>query len=211
MKELIASGEIGTPLFIESNRANLGIFQPDVSVLYDLAVHDLSILDFCFPDQKINSISCKLENPINHVTDSVANLNIRYLNGFSANITCNWLSPIKIRRLLIVGTKAALLYDDTQSIEKLKIYNQEITTNFSNKTDRIEKLISYRTGDIVVPKLSPLEPLQRAVNYFHDCIINDTPGKNELVNQIQIMEQLEIASISANNSGNLIFWEMKND
>lgn len=211
IREIISNGEIGRPLYCESQRANLGIFQPDVSVLFDLAVHDLSIFNFCLSEEKIWWISCSSSNPLSSGTDSIINMTIGYRSGITANISCNWLSPIKIRRTTIVGTKAALVFDDTESIEKLKIYKQEIDTSQAKDVDKRHVLVSYRSGDVISPRLSPEEPLQLAINDFGDCLVTGKNGRNELSNQLSVMEQLDLASISASKSGIRIYQDSSRD
>jgi predicted dehydrogenase len=201
MKSLISQGAIGKPLYFNSQRANLGIFQPDVSVLYDLAVHDLSIFNFCLPNEVDDWISCSLANPLISGTDSIANLNISYQSGLMLNVACNWLSPIKIRSTLIIGTDAALVFDDNASVEKLKIFSQKITSPAGKNLDFSEMLISYRTGDVVSPQLSPIEPLRLAINDLGECLKTNKINRNELINQKNVMALLEVAQSSARSMG----------
>jgi predicted dehydrogenase len=203
MKSLVSQGAIGKPLYFNSQRANLGIFQPDVSVLYDLAVHDLSIFNFCLPNEIEDWVSCSLANPLNSGTDSIANLNISYQSGLMLNVSCNWLSPIKVRSTLIIGTDAAVIFDDNASVEKLKIYAQKFTPSHTSRKnlDFTEMLISYRTGDVVSPQLSPIEPLRLAINDLGDCLMTNETSRNELFNQKNVMALLEMAQLSASSMG----------
>jgi predicted dehydrogenase len=200
----IKQNKIGKPLYFESQRANLGIFQPDVNVLWDLAVHDLSILLFCVPEIQSEWVSCITSNPLGIGKDSIANLNISFHNSLFANISCNWLSPIKIRRTFFIGNKETLLFDDNSSVEKLKIYSQEFTTeNDSKLVDELK--ISFRSGNILSPRISPAEPLRLAIDDFANAISKDVPSRNDLRKQIEILTILELAQKSANQNGQRIY------
>ena len=204
----IKQNKIGKPLYFESQRANLGIFQPDVNVLWDLAVHDLSILRFCVPEIQTEWVSCITSNPLGIGNDSIANLNISFHNSLFANISCNWLSPIKIRRTFFIGNKETMLFDDNSSVEKLKIYTQEFTAEKDYKlVDELK--ISFRSGDILSPRISPTEPLRLAIDDFANSINTNVPNRNELSKQIDILTILDLAQKSADQSGQRIYANAK--
>ena len=197
MKDM--SKEIGRLLYFDSSRANLGIFSPDVSVLWDLAVHDLSILNYLVPDQKPESINCFSRNPILAGQDNIVDLSVDYSSGFSAHISCNWLSPVKIRRTILGGLESTIIFDDTESIEKIKMYTQEFRSKQKDEITR-DMLISFTSGDIRSPRLSTVEPLQLAIADFANSIISDEEIRISLSSQLPVIEILEDATRSTNNN-----------
>jgi len=203
MASQITSNKLGKPLYFESQRANLGIFQPDVSVLWDLVVHDLSILQYCVRDLIVEWVSCITANPLKIGKDSIVNLNAGFRNSLIANISCNWLSPIKVRRTFFIGSKQSIIFDETSSVEKLKVYNQEFSSEVDSKLSN-ELKVSYRTGEIVSPRIPPKEPLSSAIEDFGHCLENGVTGRNELVKQLEILKILELAEKSSKLQGQRI-------
>ena len=191
--------DIGRLLYFDSSRANLGIFSPDVSVLWDLAVHDLSILNYLVPDQKPESVNCFSRNPIQAGQDNMVDLSINYSSGFSAHISCNWLSPIKIRRTILGGLGSTIIFDDTESIEKIKMYTQEFHSEQKDEITR-DMLISFTSGDIRSPRLSTVEPLQLAISDFARSIIEDEEIRISLRSQLPVIEILETATRNTNKN-----------
>jgi predicted dehydrogenase len=200
MASQIASNKFGKPLYFESQRSNLGIFQPDVSVLWDLAVHDLSIIQYCIPDLRAEWVSCTTSNPLEIGKDSTANLNIGFKNSLIANVSCNWLSPIKVRRTFFIGSKKSIIFDETSAVEKIKIYSQEFSSEIDAKLSN-ELKVSFRIGEIVSPRISPKEPLSAAIEDFGFCLKTGTVGRNELVKQLEIITILELAEKSSKKNG----------
>jgi predicted dehydrogenase len=170
IKEILESGEIGDIYFIDSVRINLGLFQHDVNVVWDLAPHDLSILDHLI-GQLPKSLSafgtCHANNQ--HEIEDVAHLNLDFGNGFLASFHVNWLSPVKVRHFIVGGSKKSVVYNDLEPAEKIKVYDRGVEINHDAEQRR-GVLIGYRTGDVWSPHLDSTEPLQSMVEHFADCI-----------------------------------------
>jgi predicted dehydrogenase len=170
IKELLDSGELGELYFLSLSRVNLGLHQPDVSVVWDLAPHDLSILSFWLGELpvEISAItrSCVLPN-----SPDVAFVNMRYASGTVAHLELSWLSPVKLRRTSIVGSEKMVVYDDTSN-EPIRIFDSG--AELSPPETFGEFRLSYRTGDIVSPKVEPTEPLSLEVADFCAAILNGT-------------------------------------
>ncbi len=175
IRDLVQSGDLGEIYYYDSERVNLGLFQPDVSVIWDLAVHDLAIMGFVFTEQPV-AVSA---TGIGHVPGKPANLaylTLYFDSPMIAHINVNWLSPVKLRRTLIGGNRRMAVYDDLEPSEKIKIYDKGI--ELSNGKPQggaelelaYETLIDYRSGDMHAPKLDGTEALRREVIHFVDCI-----------------------------------------
>ena len=182
----------------------MGIFQPDISVAWDLAVHDLSILNTIFPEAKPLWISCFNGDPMRTGISSVTTICLEYDNGLIANINCNWLSPIKIRTTIIGGQKQTYVFDDTQSVEKLRIYEQEFESSQSESVTR-DMLVSYRSGDMKAPRFSTREALAFEMESFSESIEFDRDVWNLLDNQIETLKLLEAADQSHFQKGLRIY------
>jgi predicted dehydrogenase len=168
MKELVAQGRLGKPFFIDSVRINLGLFQHDVNVVWDLAPHDLSIVDYLV-DRLPVSLSAYGSTHANHDIEDVAYLNLDYGEGLIANFHVNWLSPVKVRRMIIGGSERSVIYNDLDVDEKIKVYDRGIDVG-EDLDQRRKALISYRSGDIWSPNLATREPLARMAEHFVDCV-----------------------------------------
>ena len=199
IKELVDSGELGRLYYLDSVRVNLGLFQPDVNVLYDLAPHDLSI-------------ACHLLNqdPIwvramgaSHACVSQENLvylHLEFPNGVVAHFHLSWLAPVKIRRTLIGGDRKMVVYDDLEATEKVKIYDKGIVTTPSQEA--LHKIqVDYRTGDMVAPKLLHLEALKVEAEHFVDCVENGTRPLAAGEDGLRVVKILEAAQKSLPEPG----------
>src|SRR5437879_4007805 len=170
IKEILRSGELGDLLYFDSIRINLGLFQRDINVLWDLAPHDLSIMDYLIERQPIGVSalgSCHIEPGI----ENIAYLVMRFDDEFISHFHFNWLAPVKIRRTLIAGSRKMILYDDIEPTEKVRVYDKGVTAN--RVTDReadYQTLVSYRTGDVWAPKLDATDALHYVVAEFLDSI-----------------------------------------
>lgn len=170
IKEIINSGELGELRYFDSERLNLGLIQPDVNVIYDLAVHDLSILNY-ITNEKPSSVrafaNAYVTKKRERAVEEMAHINLEYPSGFMAHIHVGWLSPVKFRKMLIGGDKKMIVYNDMEPSEKIKIYNHGVELDFSQETpdDPI-----YRSGDILIPKLDNTEALLLEINHFAECI-----------------------------------------
>ncbi|HYO91967.1 MAG TPA: Gfo/Idh/MocA family oxidoreductase, partial [Pyrinomonadaceae bacterium] len=204
IKEIIESGEIGDLLYFDSTRINLGLFQKDINVVWDLAPHDLSIMDFVVgrePEVILATGSCHVERGI----ENIAYVTLKFPDPFIAHFHFNWLSPVKIRHTLIAGSRKMIVYDDIEPTEKVRIYDSGVTTNrHSNTSDKeaaYQTLVSYRTGDVWVPKLDSTEALHYVCEEFLDSI---RTGRRPLTGAeagLRVVRLLEAAQASINQGG----------
>lgn len=199
MKEIVASGKLGKLFYIDSVRINLGLFQHDVNVVWDLAPHDLSIVDYLI-GKLPKSVAAFGSVHANHEIEDVAYLNIDFGDGLVANFHVNWLSPVKVRHMIIGGSQRSLIYNDLDSSEKVKVYDRGI--DVANSTEeRRAVLISYRSGDVWSPKLSSEEPLARMAMHFLDCIRNGTTPLTDGQAGLRVVQVLEAAQRSIKAQG----------
>jgi predicted dehydrogenase len=167
VKKILDAGELGDVYFIQCSRVNLGLHQKDVSVVWDLAPHDLSILEYWLGEVPV-SVQAMGRSCINNGIPDVAFLNVRYATGVVAELQVSWLSPVKLRRTIIVGSKKMLMYDDTESVEKVKIFDQGV--DYKDPETFGEFQLSYRTGGIYAPRIESAEPLGVEAAHFLDCV-----------------------------------------
>jgi predicted dehydrogenase len=196
--ELIHRGSLGDIHFITSSRVNLGLHQKDVSVLWDLATHDLSILYYWLGEAAASVYVTGRGCIVPEIPD-VAFVNLRFPSGVVANIDIAWLSPVKLRRTVIVGSRRMALYDDTESVEKVKVFDHGV--DYKDPETFGEFHLSYRTGDIVAPKLDTVEPLFAEASHFVECV---TTGKRPLTDGIaglRVVASLEAAERSLRDRG----------
>jgi predicted dehydrogenase len=172
IREMVAGGELGKIQYYDSVRVNLGLFQHDVNVLWDLAIHDLAIMDFVLGEHPL-AVSATGLSHVPGQPENVAYLTLFYESNLIAHINVNWLAPAKVRRTLIGGSKKMIVYDDLEPSEKLKVYDKGISFH-QNQEKIYEMLISYRTGDAWLPKLDTTEALTMEARHFLDCIMGKT-------------------------------------
>jgi predicted dehydrogenase len=198
-KELIEAGELGdSMLYFDSVRINLGLFQHDVNVIWDLAPHDLSIMDYLIKEKPIQ-VSAYGRSHFNLPVEDIAYITIHFESNLTAHFHVNWLAPVKIRRTIISGSSKMLVYDDMEPSEKIKIYDKGVTLI----NDSIyETLINYRTGDIWSPKLSQKEALKEEIEHFIDCILNNKKPITDGEDGLRVVRLLSAAdrSIKENSS-----------
>lgn len=179
IKELIDGGALGDLIYYDSTRANLGLFQQDVDVIWDLAPHDLSIMDYLMPVKKL-AISATGSHFYGNGIVPKALLAIYMEGNIVAHINVSWVSPLKIRDTFIAGTSKMVLYDDNQPSEKIKIYDKGVDL-YETKEDLYRLKVQYRVGDMYAPKLEGHEALAFETEHFADCILNEkrpiTDGK----------------------------------
>jgi predicted dehydrogenase len=202
IKQVVASGMLGDVYYYDSTRINLGLFQRDVDVIWDLAVHDLAIMNYILP-----SVPCAVAaTGINHVmggTENLAYLTVFFELNLIAHVNVNWLSPVKIRRTLIGGSKQMIVYDDMEPSEKVKIYDKGITV--TNGTDSLyQAMVNYRSGDMFAPQLDVSEALKVELQHFVDCIENGAAPITGGLAGLQVVRILESASQSMRQRGKLI-------
>jgi predicted dehydrogenase len=201
MKELIDAGEVGEIYYIDSVRINLGLFQRDVNVVWDLAPHDLSILDYLV-GRLSRSISafgtCHADNVTEH--EDVAYLNLDFGRGFVASFHVNWLSPVKIRHFIVAGSKKSIVFNDLEPAEKVKVYDRGIKVSHDPEARR-GALIDYRTGDIWSPHLDQSEPIQNMVRHFAECVRTGQKPLTDGDSGLRVVHILEAAQRSIKAQG----------
>ena len=199
MKEIIQSPSFGQMQYYDSARVNLGLFQHDVNVLWDLAVHDLTIMAYVMDAKPVAASATGLSH-VSGQPENMAFLTVFYEGGLIAHINVNWLSPVKIRRTLIGGSKQMIVYDDVEKSEKLKIYDTGITVT-QTPADIQKLMISYRTGDLWSPKVDDGEALQVEVEHFVACIKGEQTPLTGGSQGLEVVRILESADISMSNRG----------
>lgn len=199
IRDLITSGAIGDVYYYDSTRVNLGLFQHDVNVIWDLAVHDLSIMDYILPEVPLEVSA----TGIGHVTgagEDTAYVSLFYSGSIIAHLNVNWLSPVKIRRTLIGGTKSMIVYDDIETSEKIKIYDKGVVVR--NGPESLYKmLVSYRSGDMSAPRLDMTEALNVEAQHFAECIRNGTTPITDGHAGLRVVNVLEAATQSIKQRG----------
>jgi predicted dehydrogenase len=202
MKELVSSDELGKVLYYDSTRVNLGLFQRDVSVISDLAVHDFSILDYLLGEQP-TAVSAGGINHFPGTPENLAYITLFYDSGAIAHVNCSWLAPVKVRTVLVGGTKKMFVYDDLQPSEKLKIYDKGVS--FTDDPAKIYQMrVGYRTGDMWAPKLEETEALRVEGEQFVDCIENNKASLTDGRLGLRVIEVLEAATSSMKARGETI-------
>ncbi len=199
MQELIAGDELGKIYYYDSVRVNLGLFQHDVNVIWDLAVHDLSIMEYILPSQPY-AVSATGVSHVAGKPENIAYLTMFFEDNLIAHIHVNWLAPVKVRSTLIGGSKKMIVYDDLQPSEKVKVYNKGITVN-NDAESRYQMLIGYRTGDMWAPHLNLTEALQVEVNHFAQCLKEGKAPVTDGQAGLRVVQILEAATQSMKNRG----------
>ncbi|HEY6046312.1 MAG TPA: Gfo/Idh/MocA family oxidoreductase [Pyrinomonadaceae bacterium] len=201
MKEILKSGELGELLYFDSVRINLGLFQRDINVLWDLAPHDLSIMDYLIERQPegVSAIgSCHIEPGI----ENIAYLMMQFADDFIAHFHFNWLAPVKIRRTLIAGARKMILYDDIEPTEKVRVYDKGVTANrIGDREADYQTLVSYRTGDVWAPKLDATEALRHVVAEFLNSIRERRRPLTDGEAGLRVVRILEAAQQSIKQGG----------
>jgi predicted dehydrogenase len=199
IRELVDNGTLG-PLYFDSTRVNLGLFQHDVSVVWDLAPHDLSIMDYIIAE-KAEAVVATGATHLNGHAD-MAFITIYFPKNIVAHVNVNWLSPVKVRTTLIGGRDKMLVWNDLEADEKIKVYDKGV--QISNGQSVYDILVSYRTGDVWSPKVEQTEALKVELGYFVDCILNDKTPSNDGEAGLRIVRLLEAADTSLKNKGQLV-------
>jgi len=197
IKEIINAGELGRLLFYDSVRVNLGLFQHDVNVLWDLAPHDLSIMDHLIKASPEAVVATGQGHLNGH--EDVAFMTLYFPDKIIAHINVNWLSPVKVRTTLIGGEKRMIVWNDLEADEKLKVYDKGV--KITSREGVYELLVSYRSGDMWSPQLEQVEALRQELNYFVDCISAGKEPFNNCCAGLRVVRMLEAASESLNRKG----------
>jgi predicted dehydrogenase len=202
MQELVSTKVIGDIYYYDSVRVNLGLFQHDVNVIWDLAVHDLSIMDYVLP-LKPYAVSATGISHVPSEPENIAYLTLFFDNNLIAHIHVNWLAPVKVRRTLLGGSLKMVCYDDLEPSEKIKVYDKGITVNGSSE-NLYQMLVGYRTGDMWSPKLDITEALQTEALHFIHCIRQGDRPITDGEAGLRVVRILEAATQSIKQQGRLV-------
>ena len=197
IKQFLQDGTLGKLYYYDSTRVNLGLFQHDVNVIWDLAPHDLSIVDYLI-GQSPEEIVATGQTHLNGFED-VAFITLYFPDEVIAHINVNWLSPVKVRTTLIGGAKKMLVWNDLEADEKLKIYDKGV--QITSREGLYNLLVNYRSGDMWAPKLEQVEALRQELSYFVDCIMQGQTPFNDGVAGLRVVRMLEAANKSLRQRG----------
>lgn len=199
LKKLIDSGELGDILYVNAVRTNLGLFQPNVNAMWDLAPHDISILLYILGKDPISVTAQGGASIFKHIHD-VVYMHLKFGERLLAHIHVSWLDPNKVRRITVVGSKKMAVYDDIENLEKIKIYDRGVDA--PPYTDTYADFhCSYRYGDIVTPHIQFVEPLRAEIVHFAESIMNGTTPRSDGNVGLRIVRILEAASQSLAEDG----------
>jgi len=199
IKEIVDSGEIGEVQYISSRRLNLGLFQKDINVTWDLAPHDISIILYLIGRPPV-SINCQGKAHVDKKIEDVTNMSLNFDNGGFAIIHSSWLDPNKVREMIIVGSKKMIVYNDNEPLEKIKIYDKRVEAPPHYDT-YAEFHYSYHYGDAHIPYLKQVEPLKVETQHFLDCIRNGKKPETSGLDGLRVVQILEAASRSLKIDG----------
>jgi predicted dehydrogenase len=200
IREIVASGDLGDIYYYDSVRVNLGLFQHDISVLWDLAVHDLSILDYVIP-AKPRAVSATGMSHVARQPENIAYLTLFFSDAMIAHIHVNWLAPVKVRRTLIGGSRKMIVYDDIEPSEKVRVYDSGISVDDQSAEGVYKMLVSYRTGDMWSPKLDLTEALQLEAAHFIACIEGGERPITDGAAGLRVVQIMEAATRSMGEQG----------
>jgi predicted dehydrogenase len=198
--QLLDEGTLGKIYYYDSTRVNLGLFQHDINVIWDLAPHDLSIIDHLIKETP-EAVSATGQSHLNGFED-VAFITVYFPNKIIAHINVNWLSPVKVRTTLIGGEKKMLVWNDLEADEKIKVYDKGV--HVSSREGLYNLLVNYRSGDMWAPQVEQVEALRKELAYFVDCILQDQTPFNDGIAGLRVVKLLEAASKSVRNQGAVV-------
>jgi predicted dehydrogenase len=201
IKQLLQEGGIGKLYYYDSMRVSLGLFQHDINVVWDLAPHDLSIMDFLI-ERSPEALVAAGQRHLNGFED-VAFITLYFPDNIIAHVNVNWLSPVKVRTTLIGGEKKMVVWNDLEADEKVKVYDKGV--DITNREGVYELLVNYRSGDMWVPQLEQVEALRQELAYFVDCIVNDREILNDGAAGLHVVKILEAANKSLRKRGALVY------
>jgi predicted dehydrogenase len=199
--QLMHDGTLGKLYYYDSTRVNLGLFQHDVNVLWDLAPHDLSIMDYLIGERP-DAVVATGESHLNGLPD-VAYMTVYFPDNVIAHINVNWLSPVKLRTTLIGGENKMLMWNDLEADEKIKVYDRGVKMN--SKEGVYNLLVSYRSGDMWAPKIESTEALKAELTYLVECIqLGEQPFNNGMAG-LRVVRMLEAAEESLKKKGEAVY------
>ena len=201
IREILDKNELGEIFYISSSRVNLGLHQKDVSVIWDLAPHDFSCIFFWLNEQPAY-VSAMGKDYVQRDIPDVAFINLEFPSGCIANVQVSWLAPSKLRRTTIVGSEKMLVYDDTEISEKVKVFDKGV--DYTDPETFGEYHLSYRSGDVLSPRLDSYEPLRREMGHFVDCCESGSTPKSDGSDGLRVVKALEAAEYSLRNGGQIV-------
>jgi predicted dehydrogenase len=199
IRELVLQDQLGEVYYYDSTRSSLGLFQSDVNVIWDLAVHDISIIQYILDEDPV-AVSATGSCHVAGSPENMAHITLFFESRCVAHVSVNWLSPIKVRQTFVGGSKKMIVYDDLEPTEKIKVYDKGITLN-ALSPDAHQFRIGYRAGDMWAPHISPKEALQTEVEHFIDCLRTGAKPVSDGVSGLRVIEVLEAASRSIADQG----------
>jgi predicted dehydrogenase len=203
MGEIVKNGDLGRFYYYDSTRVNLGLFQRDVSVISDLAVHDFSILDYLVGEHPV-AVSASGTNHFPGTPENLAFITLFYDSGIIAHANVSWLAPVKVRQILVGGSKRMIVYDDMEPSEKIKVYDKGIS--FTDDPAQIQEMrVGYRLGDMWAPKVAATEALRVEGEHFIDCIENGTKPETDGHLGVRVVELIEAATSSMRGRGETVY------
>lgn len=207
MGEIVRSGDLGRVYYYDSIRVNLGLFHLDVNVISDLASHDFSILDYLLGEHPV-AVSASGTNHFPGTPENLAFITLFYDSGIIAHANVSWLAPVKVRQILVGGSKKMITYDDLEPSEKIKVYDKGV--RFIDDPGQIQEMrVGYRTGDMWAPKISTVEALRVEGEHFIDCIeygkLPETDGQLGM----RVVELIEATTTSMRNKGETVYLQRK--
>jgi predicted dehydrogenase len=201
ISQLLDEGSLGNLYYYDSTRVNLGLFQHDINVLWDLAPHDLSIMDYLIKTSP-EAVVATGERHLNGYED-VAFMTLYFPEKVIAHINVNWLSPVKVRTTLIGGEKRMLVWNDLEADEKVKVYDKGV--KITSREGVYDLLVNYRSGDMWAPQLEQVEALRQELSYFVECVSNGNEPFNNGCAGLRVVKMLEAASESLGKRGSLVY------
>ena len=199
VRDLVREGLLGDLYYYDSVRVNLGLFQHDVNVIWDLAVHDLAIMDFVLPERPV-AVSATGVSHVPGGPENIGYLTMFFSSSLIAHVHVNWLAPVKLRRTLLGGTRKMIVYDDLEPSEKVKVYDRGITLN-SNPENVYQLLVGYRSGDMHAPRLDGAEALRIEMQHLVDCIANGRRPMTDGEAGLEVVRLLENGTRSMRERG----------
>jgi predicted dehydrogenase len=201
ISQLVDDGTLGKLYYYDSTRVNLGVFQHDINVLWDLAPHDLSIMNYLIKTTPEAVVATGQTHLNGH--EDVAYMTLYFPDNVIAHINVNWLSPVKVRTTLIGGEKRMVVWNDLEADEKVKVYDRGV--DVTNRQGVYELLVNYRSGDMWAPHLEQVEALRHELSYFVECISNGQKPLNDGCAGLRVVKMLEAATQSLCNRGSLVY------
>ena len=202
IKKYIDDGDLGELYYFDSVRVNLGLFQHDVNVIWDLAPHDVSIMDYLL-DEKPKAISATGVAHFENGIENIAYISTYYENNLLGHIHVNWLSPAKVRKTIISGSRKMIIYDDMEPSEKVKIYDKGVDI-VKDKEQIYDMLVQYRTGDMIAPQIAITEALKNIANEFYNSINENRTPLTDGKAGLRVVQILEAANLSLKANGKVI-------